>query len=97
MSEITFFNAEKVQDILIFLLNGESYAGKICRKLNVTYSHTVRILKELERIGLVVFRKEGRIMFVKLKNGKAVEYAKAVMAYRIITEKLIKECEKVDE
>lgn len=36
-------------------------------------------------------------MFVKLKNGKAVEYAKAVMAYRIITEKLIKECEKVDE
>lgn len=51
---------------LILLKKGPSYASKIAREVDATYAYMVKLLNEFEKLGLVVFEKQGRIKRVKL-------------------------------
>jgi DNA-binding MarR family transcriptional regulator len=49
------------------------YGSLLAKEADCTYSHAVKILQRLERLGLVVFEKKGRIKLIKLtKRGTEV-------------------------
>jgi len=49
------------------------YGSILAKEVDCTYSHAVKILQSLERLGLVLFEKKGRIKLIKLtKKGKEV-------------------------
>lgn len=49
------------------------YGSILAKEVDCTYSHAVKILQGLEKIGLVNFEKKGRIKLIKLtKNGQQV-------------------------
>jgi len=49
------------------------YGSILAKEIDCTYSHAVKILQSLERLGLVVFEKQGRIKLIKLtKKGHEI-------------------------
>ncbi len=49
------------------------YGSVLAKEVDCTYSHAVKILQGLEKLGLVVFEKQGRIKLIKLtKRGQEV-------------------------
>lgn len=49
------------------------YGSVLAKEVDCTYSHAVKILQSLEKLGLVVFEKKGRIKLIKLtKKGQEV-------------------------
>ena len=49
------------------------YGSILAKEVDCTYSHAVKILQNLEDLGLVVFEKKGRIKLIKLtKKGEEV-------------------------
>lgn len=49
------------------------YGSLLAKEVDCTYSHAVKILQCLERLGLVVFEKKGRTKLIKLtKKGMEV-------------------------
>jgi len=49
------------------------YGSQLAKEVDCTYSHAVKILQNLEEIGLVNFEKKGRIKIINLtKKGEAV-------------------------
>ena len=50
------------------------YGSILAKEVDCTYSHAVKILQILEKLGLVVFEKQGRIKLIKLTK-KGVEIA----------------------
>jgi predicted transcriptional regulator len=42
------------------------YGSVLAKEVDCTYSHAVKILQSLERLGLVGFEKKGRIKLIKL-------------------------------
>jgi len=50
------------------------YGSILAKEVDCTYSHAVKILQELEKIGLVQFEKKGRIKLIKLTK-KGLEVA----------------------
>ena len=49
------------------------YGSILAKEIDCTYSHAVKILQGLERLGLVVFEKQGRIKLIKLtKKGHEI-------------------------
>jgi len=49
------------------------YASNIAKEVDCTYSHTVRIIQQLEKEGLLTFDKSGRIKTILLtKKGKDI-------------------------
>jgi len=49
------------------------YGSILAKEVDCTYSHAVKILQNLERLGLVGFEKKGRIKLIKLtKRGQEV-------------------------
>ena len=49
------------------------YGSVLAKEVDCTYSHAVKILQSLERLGLVVFEKKGRIKLIKLtKKGQEI-------------------------
>ena len=49
------------------------YGSILAKEVDCTYSHAVKILQSLEKLGLVVFEKQGRIKLIKLtKRGQEV-------------------------
>ncbi|HOW36767.1 MAG TPA: winged helix DNA-binding protein [Candidatus Pacearchaeota archaeon] len=47
------------------------YGSLLAKEVDCTYSHAVKILQTLEKLGLVVFEKKGRVKLIKLtKKGK---------------------------
>ncbi len=49
------------------------YGSVLAKEVDCTYSHAVKILQSLERLGLVGFEKKGRIKLIKLtKKGTEV-------------------------
>lgn len=54
--------------ILICLKDGPVYATKVSKDVDCTYSHTVKLLDQLEKYGLVEFEKKGRIKLIRLTN-----------------------------
>ena len=52
--------------LILCLHNGPKYVTKIAKEIDTTYSHTVKLLEKLKRMGLVEFEKKGRIKIVRL-------------------------------
>jgi len=49
------------------------YGSVLAKEVDCTYSHAVKILQSLEKLGLVMFEKKGRIKLIKLtKRGQEV-------------------------
>ncbi|MEK6928395.1 MAG: winged helix-turn-helix domain-containing protein [Nanoarchaeota archaeon] len=49
------------------------YGSILAKEVDCTYSHAVKILQNLEKLGLVVFEKKGRIKLIKLtKKGQEI-------------------------
>jgi len=49
------------------------YGSVLAKEVDCTYSHAVKILQSLEKLGLVGFEKKGRIKLIKLtKKGTEV-------------------------
>ncbi|MDD5700100.1 MAG: winged helix DNA-binding protein [Candidatus Nanoarchaeia archaeon] len=49
------------------------YGSILAKEVDCTYSHAVKILQTLEKLGLVLFEKKGRVKLIKLtKKGKEI-------------------------
>ncbi|HLC54677.1 MAG TPA: hypothetical protein VJK07_03580 [Candidatus Nanoarchaeia archaeon] len=49
------------------------YGSILAKEVDCTYSHAVKILQTLERLGLVLFEKKGRMKLIKLtKRGQEI-------------------------
>ena len=49
------------------------YGSVLAKEVDCTYSHAVKILQVLEKLGLVVFEKKGRIKLIRLtKKGQEI-------------------------
>lgn len=49
------------------------YGSILAKEVDCTYSHAVKILQRLEKVGLVMFEKKGRIKLIKLtKKGQEI-------------------------
>ncbi|MBS3132739.1 winged helix-turn-helix transcriptional regulator [Candidatus Woesearchaeota archaeon] len=69
------FFREKPAMMLVGLRNskGGVYASSLAKSIDCTYSHVVKILKEMEKAGLVNFEKQGRLKLLALtKKGSDV-------------------------
>ena len=76
--KIDIFNVifrEKPASMLIFLLNraGKTgprdkgvYASSLAKQVDCTYSHVVKILQAMEKAGLILFEKKGRLKLITL-------------------------------
>ena len=73
------FFREKPAMMLVHLLNAtnEIYASSLAKVVDCTYSHVVKILQEMQKAGLIVFEKQGRLKILKLTK-KGEEIAKGM-------------------
>lgn len=62
------FLRTKPAEIILNLKDGPKYATIISKKVDCTYSHTVKLLELFKTYGLVEFEKKGRIKIVKLTS-----------------------------
>lgn len=53
------------------------YGSILAKEVDCTYSHAVKILQCLEKLGLVVFEKKGRTKLIKLTK-KGLEIAESI-------------------
>ncbi len=62
------FFREKPAMMLVELKNAKSeiYASSIAKQVDCTYSHVVKILKEMQKAGLINFEKQGRLKLLTL-------------------------------
>jgi len=73
-----FFRSKPTQ-LLLSLKDGPKYATILSKEIDCTYSHTMKILDNFKKFGLVEFEKKGRIKMIKLtSNGE--EIAKSLEA-----------------
>jgi len=72
------FFRKKPSMVLVSLKNNirNRYGSILAKEVDCTYSHTVKILQEMEKSGLVTFEKQGRIKTIKLteKGGKVADH-----------------------
>lgn len=69
------FFREKPAMMLVTLLNknADIYASSLAKVVDCTYSHVVKILQEMNKAGLIVFEKQGRLKILELtKKGEEV-------------------------
>lgn len=69
------FFREKPAMMMIALKNakGPVYASSLAKAIDCTYSHVVKILKEMEKYDLIKFEKQGRLKLLALtKKGTEV-------------------------
>lgn len=62
-------------------LSKARYGSILAKEVDCTYSHAVKILQTLEKLGLVIFEKKGRIKLIKLTK-KGQEVAENIDAIR---------------
>lgn len=71
---LTLFLREKPTRLLLSLSTTDKrakYISTLSKEINCTYSHTVRLLDEFEKLGLVRFIKVSRVKYVELtEEGK---------------------------
>jgi len=60
------FLRTKPVKMIINLKKGPKYATQVSKEIDCTYSHTVKLLDELETLKLVTFKKQGRIKVIEL-------------------------------
>ena len=69
------FSRRKPALMLVYLKKNTRmrYGSILAKEVDCTYSHAVKILQTLEKLGLVLFEKKGRVKLIKLtKKGKEV-------------------------
>ncbi len=69
------FFREKPAMMLVELKNHDTeiYASVLAKQIDCTYSHVVKILQEMEKAGLVAFKKQGRLKLLELtKKGRDI-------------------------
>ena len=69
------FFREKPAMMLVELKNAknEIYASSLAKNIDCTYSHVVKILQEMQKAGLIIFDKQGRLKLLTLtKNGTEI-------------------------
>lgn len=62
------FLRPKPVKLLISLKSGPKYATILSKEVDLTYSHTVKLLDNFRNYNLVDFEKKGRIKMVKLTD-----------------------------
>lgn len=62
------FLHSKPVNILVSMRAGKKYASILSKEVDCTYSHTVRILQQMNKLSLVNFDKKGRIKMVELTS-----------------------------
>lgn len=62
------FLRPKPVKLLVSLRVGPKYATILSKEVDLTYSHTVKLLDQFKNFGLVDFEKRGRIKIVKLTD-----------------------------
>lgn len=62
------FLRPKPVKLLIALKTGPKYATILSKEVDLTYSHTVKLLDQFQKFNLVDFEKKGRIKIVKLTD-----------------------------
>jgi len=62
------FLRPKPVKLLVSLKTGPKYATILSKEVDLTYSHTVKLLDQFKNFGLVDFEKRGRIKIVKLTD-----------------------------
>ena len=62
-----FFKFKPVE-MLVFLKRGlgPKYATQVSKGVDCTYSHTIKVLEKFKELGLVAFKKRGRIKMIQL-------------------------------
>ncbi len=61
--------------ILVNLKEAPKYATILSKEVDCTYSHTVKVLNQFKKLGLVKFEKKGRIKIVTLtSSGKSLAH-----------------------
>ena len=72
-SRIFFRRKPALMLIALKKISRARYGSILAKEVDCTYSHAVKILQTLEKLGLVVFEKKGRIKLIKLtKKGDEV-------------------------
>jgi Mn-dependent DtxR family transcriptional regulator len=51
-----------------------SYASQVSKEVDCTYSHTVNLLEEMSRLGLIKFERKGKIKYIHLTT-RGAEFA----------------------
>ncbi len=72
------FLHEKPARLLIKIKEGKGtkYASVLAKEVDCTYSHCIRILQSMEKLGLISFKKGGRTKMVSMtKFGEDVAFA----------------------
>lgn len=73
---VVLFMHTKPVRLIVELKTGPQYATILSKKIDCTYSHTVKLLDHFNKFGLVDFEKKGRIKIVKLTPaGEALAHA----------------------
>ncbi len=64
---------------MVTLLNSSNdiYASSLAKVVDCTYSHVVKILQEMQKAGLILFEKQGRLKILKLTK-KGEDIAKSI-------------------
>ncbi len=77
------FFREKPAMMLVTLLSTrqEHYASSLAKIVDCTYSHIVKILNEMQKSGLITFKKEGRLKVLTLTK-KGEDVAKSIEEIR---------------
>ncbi|MCD6579083.1 MarR family transcriptional regulator [bacterium] len=71
------FLRDKPVEMLVLLKrgNGPKYATQVSKGVDCTYSHTIKVLDKFRELGLVQFKKRGRIKLVFLtENGAEIAH-----------------------
>ncbi len=81
------FFRRKPAMMLIALKKGSraKYGSQLAKEIDCTYSHAVKILQTLEKIGLVSFEKTGRVKIINLAK-KGADVATHIEAIKKIVE-----------
>ena len=71
--DIFFRRKPALMLIALKKLSRARYGSLLAKEVDCTYSHAVKILQTLEKLGLVSFEKQGRIKLIKLtKKGNEI-------------------------
>ncbi len=77
-----FFREKPAKMLLeLYTSKSEIYASTLAKKVDCTYSHIVKILQIMEKAGLVLFNKQGRLKLLTLTK-KGTEIAEHIERIR---------------
>lgn len=66
--EDLFLRQKPARLLLSIKKQKEPYASLLAKKIDCTYAHTTKLLNQMNELGLVDFKKDGRNKFVTLTN-----------------------------